>query len=88
MMSRVTYKGMKIEWYPDECCQSLPKSQSAPKKEHLAPPKKANSMMNRFQMLIMDGDDTEDGSEEGEILSELSMNINRQSPLASRKVAA
>jgi len=91
MMSRATYKGMRIEWYPDECCQPLPKIQYAPKKENLAPQpaKKANSMMNRFQMLHMDGDDTEDGSEEGEILSELSsMNINRQSPWNPRTVAA
>lgn len=91
MMSRVTYKGMKIDWYPDECCQALPKPQYLPKKESLAPPqaKKSNSRMNRFQMLNMDGDDTEEGSEEGEILSELSsMNINRRSPWRSPTVAA
>ncbi len=66
MMSRATYKGMKIEWYPDECAQPLPKVQKVqhvPKKEnYLAPAKKTNTMVNRFQMLNMDG--TEDGSED------------------------
>ncbi|KAK4695125.1 hypothetical protein P7C71_g2567, partial [Lecanoromycetidae sp. Uapishka_2] len=90
MMSRVTYKGMKIEWYPDECCQPLPKPQQVPRKANLAPPpvKKSTSMMNRFQMLNIDGDDTEEGSEDGEILSELSsMNINRRSPWKTATVA-
>jgi len=63
MMSRATYKGMKIEWYPDECAQPLPKVQHPPKKENTpAPSKKLNPMVNRFQMLNMDG--TEDGSED------------------------
>ena len=90
-MSRKEYKGMKIEWYPDECAQPLPKIHYVPKKENLAPPpaKKANSMMNRFQMLNMDGDDTEEGSEDGEILSELSsLNINHRSPWNPRPVVA
>ena len=65
MMSRATYKGMKIEWYPDECTQPLPKSQSTPKSENAQQPsKKSQSMVNRFQMLNIDG--TEDGSEEDE----------------------
>ena len=65
MMSRATYKGLKIEWYPDECAQPLPKVQHPPKKESSAPPsKKLYPMVNRFQMLNMDG--TEDGSEEDE----------------------
>lgn len=90
MMSRKEYKGMKIEWYPDECAQTLPKIQYIPKKENLAPPpaKKADAMMNRFQMLNMDGDDTEEGSEEGEIVSDLSsLNINR-SPWNRHTIAA
>ncbi len=66
MMSRVTYKGMRIEWYPDECAQPLPKTQHVPKKQDRAPPpsKRASALMNRFQMLNLDGDGTEDGSEE------------------------
>ena len=63
MMSRVTYKGMKIEWFPDECAQPLPEMKYAPKKENLAPPQPQTftSAMNRFQMLNID---TEDDSEE------------------------
>ena len=65
MMSRATYKGARIEWLADECARSLPKAHFVPKKENVAPPvKKVNPMVNRFQMLNMDG--TEDGSEEDE----------------------
>lgn len=65
MMSRGAYKGSRIEWYPDECAQPVPKIQYLPKKEAtLQPVKKLNPMVNRFQMLNMDG--TENGSEEEE----------------------
>lgn len=64
MMSRAMYKGMKIEWYPDECALPLPKQQWTPRKESiLQPVKKPITAFNRFQMLNMDG--TEDGSEDG-----------------------
>lgn len=75
MMSRVTYKGMRIEWYPDECSRPLPKIQYAPKKENIAQqPKKVTSAMNRFQMLNMDGpdDDSEETDEEPAVFSKLS----------------
>lgn len=93
MMSRGAYKGMKIEWYPDECSQPLPKSQRVPKKENIAPrPKTLTSAMNRFQMLNMDGtdDDSEEAEQESTVLSDLaSMNIsNHQSPWNPGTVAA
>ena len=92
-MSRGAYKGMRIEWYPDECSQPLPKSQPVPKKEKIAPrPKTVTSAMNRFQMLNMDGteDDSEEAEEESTVLSDLaSMNIsNHQSPWNTGTVAA
>lgn len=63
MMSRAVYKGMRIEWYADECAQPLPKMQHVPKKENVPQPiKKVSTTVNRFQMLNLDG--TEDGSEE------------------------
>ena len=63
MMSRSTYKGMRIEWFPDECAQPLPKLHYVPRREITPlPAKKLNPMVNRFQMLNIDG--TEDGSEE------------------------
>jgi len=65
MMSRATYKGLRIEWSPDECSQDLPKAQYISKKANPPPPiKKLNPMINRFQMLNIDG--TEDGSDDGE----------------------
>ena len=94
MMSRATYKGLRIEWYPDECAEPLPKLSFAVKKENRArsPPKKPNVTVNRFQMLKMDGDGTEDGSEEdndASVLSDMSkLHINRSSPWNARSVAA
>lgn len=52
---------MKIEWYPDECAQPLPRIVPVPRKQTPQPPiKKVNPMVNRFEMLNMDG--TEGGS--------------------------
>ncbi|KAI4176325.1 MAG: hypothetical protein LQ343_001063 [Gyalolechia ehrenbergii] len=63
MMSRATYKGLQIEWYPDECALSLPKLPNAITKEKARPPKSnGTSMINRFQLLNMDEDVTENGS--------------------------
>lgn len=62
-MSRATYKGLQIEWYPDECALSLPKLPNAITKEKARPPKSnGTSMINRFQLLNMDEDVTENGS--------------------------
>ena len=92
-MSRATYKGMRIEWYPDECAQPLPKMQFAPKRENVQQlPKKPQPMVNRFQMLNMDG--TEDGSEEDKeddpaALTGLSaLRMNHRSPWNASTVAA
>lgn len=92
MMSRATYKGMRIEWYSDECAQPLPKIQ-APKKENVQqPPKNPQPMVNRFQMLNMDG--TEDGSEEDEdddpagLGGFSALTINHRSPWNASTVAA
>lgn len=93
MMSRAVYKGTRIEWYPDECAQPLPKMQYLPKKENIPaqPVKNTNLMVNRFQMLNMDGDGTEDGSEEEKepTLSDMSsLHVRRNSPWNPRTVAA
>lgn len=67
MMSRVTYKGLQIEWYPDECALPLPQTPTPMKKEKV-PPSDSNGklMVNRFQLLNMDEGATEDGSSFGE----------------------
>ncbi|GKZ16934.1 hypothetical protein AbraIFM66951_010651 [Aspergillus brasiliensis] len=57
MMSRFTYKGMKIGFYPDECVGSPGKIL---KKEPQTPAKKTGSVPNRFQLLSLDGADDED----------------------------
>ena len=93
MMSRAVYKGMRIEWYADECAQPLPKIQHTPKKENVPQPaKKLNPMINRFEMLNMDG--TEDGEDDGsdeETTEAPSLRgfstINHRSPWNTRVVA-
>lgn len=86
---------MRIEWYPDECAQPLPKTQHVPKKEsRQPPPKKQNPITNRFQMLNIDGteDGTEDDSDEdtaeaSTVLTGFSP-MNHRSPWNVRTVAA
>ena len=57
-----TYKGSKIEWSNDECAGPLVKPRQFGQ-ENIAPKKKNNApMINRFQLLTMDG--TEGGSDE------------------------
>lgn len=75
MMSRLAYKGMKIEYYPDECAGPLPRVQNVPKKVAPPPPvKKVAPMANRFQMLNIDGAD--DSEEEDELTSGASLGGN------------
>ncbi|KAH0542860.1 hypothetical protein FGG08_002815 [Glutinoglossum americanum] len=63
MMSRGGYKGIKIEWYADECAAPWPKKEFTQRKENVPPPtKKTPTMTNRFDLLNMDG--TEDGEDD------------------------
>ncbi|OGM40741.1 hypothetical protein ABOM_010909 [Aspergillus bombycis] len=55
MMSRLTYKGMRIAFYPDECAEPLTKVANGLKKESQVPSKKSVSVLNRFQLLSLDG---------------------------------
>lgn len=65
LSSRLRYKGTKIEFYDDECAQDLPKPTFNRKPTGpLIPPKKNNSMVNRFEMLF--GDDSGSSDEEPE----------------------
>jgi hypothetical protein len=95
MMSRAMYKGLRIEWYPDECAQPLLKTPYTPRKENpQRSVKKSNPVTNRFQMLNMDGteDGTDDASEEeaGDIPSGLASfsPIGHRSPWNTRPVVA
>lgn len=69
MMSRSTYKGIRISFYPDECDEPLPKVPLMPapaKTENQVARKKRPSHANRFQLLSLDGaeDDTGDMKDE------------------------
>ena len=65
MKSRVPYNSMRIEYYPDECSQPLPKIPIYPRKETPQKTKALNPMANRFQMLSCDEtEDESDGQDE------------------------
>ncbi|KAK5154033.1 hypothetical protein LTR04_006123 [Oleoguttula sp. CCFEE 6159] len=65
MMSRSTYKGCKIEWYPDECATPLPAIHQARKDKVSLPSKNNVSLTNRFELLNTDG--TEANSDEDDV---------------------
>ena len=84
--------GMKIEWYPDECAQPLPKMQNHLKKENqrLRQIQKPTAAINRFQMLGIDGsEDGSSGEEEPTVSSDFSpLRIGARSPWNPGSVAA
>ncbi|KAI9828047.1 MAG: hypothetical protein M1832_003574 [Thelocarpon impressellum] len=66
MMSRTTYKGLKIEWFADECAEPLPRTPVAAKENAPPPAKRAMPVMNRFDLLNLDGsEDTSDDEVHG-----------------------
>ncbi|KAF2803723.1 uncharacterized protein BDZ99DRAFT_467845 [Mytilinidion resinicola] len=76
MMSRTGYKGLRIEWYPDECAAPIPRGSnaawngptarsSARAAKEVPPPAK---ITNRFELLNMDESDSRSTSEDGEDL--------------------
>ncbi len=59
MMSRRSYKGLRVEWYPDECAAPLPKP-DLPSYNHTTQPKKMAPKANAnlyAALLDMDGND-------------------------------
>lgn len=63
-MSRASYKGLKLEWDDDECSLPLPEPKPVPSVSAVPKTKISKNPVNRFQLLGIDGDDTEDGREE------------------------
>ncbi|KAL1952806.1 hypothetical protein VTO42DRAFT_4233 [Malbranchea cinnamomea] len=67
MRSRVPYNSLRIEYYPDECAEPLPKVQTVSRREVPQPVTRLNPMANRFEMLSFD--QPEDDSDEQEELT-------------------
>ncbi|KAL2815337.1 hypothetical protein BJX63DRAFT_420420 [Aspergillus granulosus] len=59
MMSRLTYKGMKIAFSPDDCAEPFTKIPTGPKGETPAPVKKPSPLPNRFHLLFVEESDEE-----------------------------
>jgi hypothetical protein len=58
MMSRATYKGCRIEFFPDECDVPVPVRTYAPRKATTAPERRQKKTLgNRFDILELDGKD-------------------------------
>ncbi|KAF2661216.1 hypothetical protein K491DRAFT_481319 [Lophiostoma macrostomum CBS 122681] len=65
MMSRTTYKGLKIEWYPDECAAPIPRPAPKVRTSAYAVPQKPAPLGNRYTLLDPEGSETEsDGDDE------------------------
>jgi len=64
MLSRSGYKGMRIEWAPDECAGPFPHVELPVRTVHVpaSQTKKMELLANRFGCLNTDG--TEDGSDD------------------------
>ena len=66
MMSRTAYKGLRIDWYPDECAGPLPQPQ---KSRNFASPvrpgaSKPVATINPYNLLNADGSDTSSDDDE------------------------
>lgn len=61
MMSRTTYRGCKISFFPDECDQPLPARTVVPKAMPTEPARKKTPLANRFDMLNVDGTSSASG---------------------------
>lgn len=59
MMSRFSYKRMRISFYPDECADPFPKHHTIPKVDPSARVAKPASVPNRFQLLSIEDSDDE-----------------------------
>ncbi|KAF2107915.1 hypothetical protein BDV96DRAFT_290206 [Lophiotrema nucula] len=62
MMSRTAYKGLRIDWYPDECAAPLPRPTL--KVQTPAVPVKPMPITNRYTLLDIDGNDGDSESDE------------------------
>ena len=69
MMSRAPYKGLKIEWYPDECAAALPQVSTNRQTVPTPKPAKAITPTNRFSLLNLD-EGSEDGHEDADLDAE------------------
>ena len=64
MMSRRTYKGMRIWFSRDECAEPLVKINTMLRKKMHPSPNKPATRPNRFQLLSLDGTEEGEGDDE------------------------
>lgn len=74
MLSRLQYKGLKIEWYSDECAEPLPKAEARPMpiSRASAPVAKPVAVPNRFDLLSLGDDNDSSKASEADDASRLS----------------
>lgn len=74
MLSRLPYKGIKIEWCPDECAEALPKPVQRPvtlPSPATSTPKR-KTIINRFNLLSIDVESSSGGDSETEAADDAS----------------
>lgn len=74
MLSRLPYKGIKIEWYPDECAEALPKpiQRPVPLPSQAVVTPKRKTVINRFNLLSLDDERSSGGESETEAADDAS----------------
>jgi hypothetical protein len=69
MMSRALYKGLKIEWYPDECAAPIPRitepivASVIPQKSSVTMKQPRTTNSNLYSLLDLDDSEAEEDSE-------------------------
>jgi hypothetical protein len=68
MMSRTVYKGLRIDWYPDECAASLPRPNLKPRTSAQSATMKPAPIVNRYTLLDA-GSDLDSDSDKDSYMS-------------------
>jgi hypothetical protein len=75
MMSRTAYKGLRIDWYPDECAAPLPRATSKVSPAAIVVPTKKMTLSNRYTVLDPEsGDSASDEASESFMASGVKVN--------------
>lgn len=76
MMSRTAYKGLRIDWCPDECAAPLPRPSLKVQTPAPAVPMKPMPITNRYHLLDTGSDLDSDSEESSYITSGIPVNNN------------
>lgn len=76
MMSRTVYKGLRIDWYPDECAAPLPRPNLRVRASAQIVPMKPVPIVNRYTLLNTGSDIDSESDEESYMSSGIRVESN------------